>query len=100
MPTFVVTYDYLPDSSEARDAEMVLHRQWLSDRAARGELLAAGSFADALGAHLLFRAASWRALEKDIATDPFVSSGLILRTVVREWNPKFGTLVDELNSDC
>jgi uncharacterized protein YciI len=98
MPTYVVIHDYRPESAEGRAAVMTAHRRWLSDRADRGELLGAGSFEDATGAFLIFRARSRPFLQEDITTDPFVVSDLILRTVVREWRPKFGTLVDALVS--
>jgi uncharacterized protein YciI len=98
MPTYVVIHDYRPESTEGRAAVMKAHRRWLSDRAEREELLGAGSFDDASGAFLIFRAESRTFLQDDIATDPFVTSDCVLRTVVREWKPKFGTLVDALIS--
>ena len=98
MPTFVVTHTYRLRSEPRRAELMSQHRDWLRRRVDAGSLLGAGSFADGIGAQLVFRASSAEDLRSDVATDPFVEGDVIADTSLREWNPKFGTLLDCLTA--
>ncbi|HWM84525.1 MAG TPA: YciI-like protein [Kofleriaceae bacterium] len=82
-----VTPDYLERRAEFRSAHLA--RAWAAHE--RGELVLAGALADPVdGAVLLFRGDSPAVAEDFARTDPYVTSGLVVRWHVREWSTVVG----------
>lgn len=91
MTVFAVRYAY-NDNAEHRLAVRPMHRAWLAERLAAGELLASGPFADegAPGALLVFRAGSRDELDAIVGQDPFAGADVLAATDVREWEQVLG----------
>ncbi|HWM88321.1 MAG TPA: YciI-like protein [Kofleriaceae bacterium] len=82
-----VTPDYVERRAEFRSAHLA--RAWAAHE--RGELVLAGALADPIdGAVLLFRGDSPAVAEDFARTDPYVTSGLVVRWRVREWSTVVG----------
>jgi uncharacterized protein YciI len=86
---FVVTYRYNHDVG-SRDLQRPVHRQWLADRFAAGDLMTSGPLASGKGAVLLWRARNEDELGRVLEDDPFAMHGLIAQTDIQEWVPVFG----------
>ncbi len=74
-----------------RDAEKVqslrpVHRQYLTGLRDKGQLAAAGPFADGTGALIIYEAASAEEAEKLLRADPFHQNGVFVTYVLRPWN--------------
>ncbi|MEV0088905.1 YciI family protein [Saccharopolyspora sp. NPDC050642] len=85
MAKFVVELVYGEDE-ERRLEVRPAHREYCRGLAERGVLLAAGPFADNLGAQLIYEAADADELGGVLAADPYTEAGVIAKTTVREWN--------------
>jgi len=84
---YEVGEDYVSRRAEFRDAH--LEKAWKAS--ARGELVLGGALANPVdGAVLLFRGDSPEVAEKFARADPYVTSGLVKRWHVREWNTVAG----------
>jgi uncharacterized protein len=84
---YEVGEDYLARRGEFRDAHLQL--AWAASE--RGELVLAGALADPVdGAVLLFKGDSAAAAESFAMVDPYVTSGLVKRWYVRQWNTVAG----------
>jgi uncharacterized protein YciI len=82
-----VSDDYLQRRPEFRSAHLA--KAWAAH--ARGELVLGGALAEPVdGAVLLFRGDSARVAEAFAEVDPYVTSGLVTRWRVREWNTVAG----------
>jgi uncharacterized protein len=89
---YEVSSDYLSRRAEFRDAHLRL--AWQAQ--ARGELILGGALADPVdGAVLLFKCESAEVVERFVAADPYVSSGLVTNWRVRPWTTVVG---DEASS--
>jgi uncharacterized protein YciI len=86
---YAVRYTYTDDTERVSTIRPV-HRAWLADRLAAGELLASGPFADGAGALLIFGAASREELDALVAQDPYQGGGVLAEVEVREWRQVFG----------
>ena len=90
MTTFAVTYSYR-DLPDVRAAALAEHRAYLADRAAAGQLLGAGAYAEgAPGALLVFRTDGRAELDTVLAGDPFTRVGLLEAVDVRVWGLTIG----------
>jgi uncharacterized protein YciI len=90
MTVYAVRYTY-NDDAEHRLAVRPVHRAWLAERLAAGDLLASGPFADgAPGALLLVRVASRDELDALLARDPFASEDVLAAVEVRAWEQVLG----------
>ena len=79
--------DYVERRAEFRNAHLEL--AWAAS--GRGELILGGALADPVdGALLLFKADSPAAAENFARVDPYVTSGIVKRWHVRQWNTVAG----------
>ena len=79
--------DYIARRAEFRGAHLEL--AWAASR--RGELVLAGALADPVdGAILLFKGDSPSVAESFARVDPYVTSGIVKRWHVRQWNTVAG----------
>jgi hypothetical protein len=91
---YAVRYTY-NDQTEHLAATRPVHRAWLAERLAAGDLLVSGPFADgAPGALLVFRAASPDDLHALLAQDPYASADVLADVEVRAWVQVFGPWAD------
>ena len=91
MTVYAVRYTYTDDTAH-RLVVRPVHRTWLAERLAAGDLLASGPFADEgkPGALLVFRAGSRPDLDEILAHDPFAVEGVVAAVAVREWEQVLG----------
>jgi uncharacterized protein YciI len=83
---WLLLYDYVPDYLERRGEFRPLHFEHASAYAARGELIAAGAFAEpADGAVLVFASDDESVAEEFAVNDPYVKNGLVTSWRVRRW---------------
>jgi uncharacterized protein len=89
---FVLFYEFAPDYLDRRGPLRAEHLRLAWEAQARGHFFLGGAFADpADGAVIIFRCDS-RSIPEDFAkADPYVTSGLVTRWHVREWNTVVGT---------
>jgi uncharacterized protein YciI len=79
--------DFVARRAEFRSAHLEL--AWAASK--RGELILGGALADPVdGALLLFKAGSPAVAENFARVDPYVTSGLVKRWYVRQWNTVVG----------
>ena len=94
MTVYAVRYTY-NDKTANLAATRPVHRAWLTERLAAGDLLASGPFADGdPGALLVFRAASRDELDALVAQDPYAAADVLAAVEVRAWEQVFGPWVD------
>lgn len=109
MPIFAIHYTYPDDTTELMTVRPA-HRQWLSSLPG---LLVAGMYQDGLdevsagepteqsprqAALIIVAAESMAAVIETFDHDPYWLGGLVLRRVVREWNPPLGSWVADAAS--
>ena len=92
MPTFAVTYVYLPDT-ESLDRLRPDHRAFLADQ--DGLLLSGPT--DDNGALLIWEGKSVAEIEEVLDDDPFWTAGLITERAVVGWNPVLGPWRESLD---
>jgi uncharacterized protein YciI len=89
MKHFILTYILAPDYLERREAFRAEHLALAQAAVARGELLLGGAARERGHAPdqavLLFAGEDSSAAEAFARTDPYVTSGIVLRWEVREW---------------
>lgn len=85
MPTFVVEYDYSPDTSSGRDDHRTDHRAWLRELERRKILRSSSPRADHSGATMIVEGADKESVERMFAHDPFALAHLIEHVRVSEW---------------
>jgi uncharacterized protein len=84
---YEVGEDYLARRGEFRNAHLAL--AWAASE--RGELLLGGALADPIDTSLLlFKADSAAVAENFARVDPYVTSGIVKRWRVRQWNTVAG----------
>ncbi|GAA1388841.1 YciI family protein [Luteococcus peritonei] len=93
MAYYAVIYTYA-DDAVAMDENRPAHRAYLSELAARDQLVASGPMlgTSPATALILLRAESEEQVRALLAGDPFQQLGLVARTDVAEWNPVIGVL--------
>lgn len=93
MKHFLLFYEAGPDYAEKRAPHRPAHLAHAKAAAARGELLAAGAYADPIdGSVLLFRGESRTVAEAFAEADPYVTAGVVTAWRVREWTTVVGPL--------
>ena len=86
MKHWLLFYDYVPDYLERRGEHRPAHFEHARAAVARGELLAAGAFAEpADGAVFAFATDDERVVEAFATDDPYVKNGLVTSWRVRRW---------------
>lgn len=86
---YILFYDYGENALERRAPYRDQHLGLAKASHGKGDMVIAGAFNDPLdGAALVFR--TREAAEAFVATDPYVSSGLVTGWRVREWNVVIG----------
>ncbi len=94
MTVYAVRYTY-NDNTDALLATRPLHRAWLAERLAAGDLLASGPFADGTGGALLvFRAGTDDELADHLAHDPYAARGVLASVETHAWEQVFGPWAD------
>jgi len=83
---YVVLYESAPDVATNPAPRFAAHRARVDEFAARGELLAVGTFADpqTQGSMSVFR--TREAAQEFVDGDPFVLDGVVASYEIREWN--------------
>jgi len=66
-----------------------LHRQYLAELKARGQLAVSGPFTDEPGALIVYEADTQEQAEAILRGDPFCQNGIFVRWQLRPWNPVF-----------
>ncbi|HEY0748354.1 MAG TPA: YciI-like protein [Steroidobacteraceae bacterium] len=88
---YLLFYEFVSDYVERRPRFRAQHLKLAWEAQARGELILAGAFADPIdGAALLFRCESRAVPDRFVASDPYVTSGLVKKWTVREWTTVVG----------
>jgi len=89
MVLHVVFYETNPDAVALIPEQYPAHRARVDEFHARGELVMVGTFGDPIaeGSMAVFR--TREGAEEFVADDPFVTSGVVGRWYLREWNEAF-----------
>ena len=88
---FILLYDYVADAETRRAPLRPDHLAHARDYNERGLLVTAGAFAKPLdGAALVFKADDRSAVEAFVASDPYVTGGLVTDWRIREWTVVIG----------
>ena len=83
---YVLQYDYVENVVEKRAPLREAHFTLARAALARGELLLGGALADPVDSALLvFRVDDPALVERFVADDPYVQSGIVTRWRVRPW---------------
>ncbi|HEV3238051.1 MAG TPA: YciI-like protein [Gemmataceae bacterium] len=91
MKYYAVIYYLVDDYLMRRAAFREQHLRLAREAHGRGELLLAGALSDpADRALLVFRAPDSSVVEKFVASDPYVTQGLVTRWEIRPWNVVIG----------
>jgi uncharacterized protein YciI len=85
---FAAIIEYLQEPDKVNSLRPV-HRQYLLDLKARGQLAATGPFTDGSGALIIYEAATAEEAEQLLKGDPFSQNGVFVSYVLRPWNPVF-----------
>jgi uncharacterized protein YciI len=83
---YAAVIEYVQDAERVQSLRPV-HRQYLAALRDRGQLAAAGPFADGSGALIIYEAASADEAERLLQGDPFHQNGIFVRYVLRPWSP-------------
>ena len=86
MTLFALEYQF-PEDSTRRLEVRPRHRAYLQELAARGQVLAAGPFADERGALIVYDVSDAAALDRLLADDPYTIEDVYGARTVREWRP-------------
>ncbi|HEY4367888.1 MAG TPA: YciI-like protein [Steroidobacteraceae bacterium] len=88
---YLLLYDFCSDYLERRAQFRTAHLDLAWKAQERGELVIAGALAEPVdGAVLVFKADSPAVVEQFVATDPYVTNGLVTRWRVRPWTTVVG----------
>lgn len=89
---YILLYDLVDDYIERRAPLRDAHLGLAREAHKRGELLLAGAFADPIdGAALVFTTEDRAVVERFVADDPYVKSGLVTEWRIRRWNVVIGS---------
>lgn len=84
LPTFVVTYRYVPEMEERRTPHRQEHLHWLRELAGAGRMILAGATLDPVeSAILVVRAEDMFAVRRLLLDDPYAKANLIVDVAVR-----------------
>ena len=88
---FLLFYEFVPDYLQHRGQFRSEHLRLAWESQGRGELILAGAYADPVdGAALLFKGDSSAVAERFVASDPYVTAGLVKSWRIREWKTVVG----------
>jgi len=88
---YLLFYEFAPDYLERRGACRAEHLRLAWEAHERGELVLGGALADPADQGIaLFKADSPAVVEKFVAEDPYVRSGIVVRYRVRPWTTVVG----------
>ena len=83
---FAAIIEYSQDKALIAERRPV-HRQYLADLKAKGQLAASGPFTDDSGALIVYEAPTAADAEALLKADPFNLAGVFLSYKLRPWNP-------------
>ena len=83
---FAAMIEYAQDKAKTAAVRPV-HRQYLAELKAAGQLAASGPFTDDSGALIIYEVASKEEAENLLKEDPFCGAGVFVRWQLRPWNP-------------
>jgi uncharacterized protein YciI len=90
---YLLTYEFVPDFQERRQALRGEHLKRAWEAHDRGELVLAGALTDPpAGSVLLFQGDSPVAAERFAQADPYVTGGIVQRWQVRQWTTAVGAM--------
>jgi uncharacterized protein YciI len=88
---YLLSYEFVEDMTERRVPFRAEHLALARTAFERAELVVAGAFSDAPpGAIMIFRADQSDVVDRFVAADPYVQSGLVTRWQVRPLQVGFG----------
>lgn len=82
---YAAIIEYSQDKAKIAEIRPV-HRQYLAQLKASGQLAASGPFTDDSGALIVYEAVTKDEAEKMLQGDPFHANGIFLRWQLRPWN--------------
>lgn len=84
LPTFVVTYRYVPEMADRRTPYREDHLAWLRGLNEEGRLILAGAVLDPVdSAVLIMRGEDMHAVRRTLLDDPYAKANLIVGVSVR-----------------
>lgn len=83
---YAAIIEYLRDDAKIAAVRPV-HRQYLAQLKANGQLAVSGPFTDDSGALIVYETESAADAEKLLQGDPFHANGIFVRYMLRPWNP-------------
>ena len=86
MAYFALFYDVVDDFTDRRTPHRPAHLKMVRDGYGSGELVLGGALQDPPGALLVFRTDDRSVVERFVANDPYVTSGLVTKWRIRPWN--------------
>ena len=88
---YLLFYDYVEDAVEKRAPHREEHLRLAQEAVDRGELVLGGAYADPVdGAVLVFRCDNLSVVEAFVASDPYVTNGVVTAWRVRPWTVVIG----------
>jgi len=88
---YLLFYDYVEDAVEKRAPHREKHLRLAGEALERGELVLGGAYADPVdGAVLVFRCDEQSVVETFVASDPYVTNGVVTAWRVRPWTVVIG----------
>jgi uncharacterized protein YciI len=85
---YAVVYTYPEDQSKIAEVRPE-HRRYLGSLQEQGKLVAAGPFANDVGALIIYEADSEEATSQLIQNDPFHKAGIFAQYTIRAWTKVF-----------
>ena len=89
MPKFAAIIEYIQDKEKVERIRP-LHRQYLRELLAKGNLFATGPFEDGYGALIVYEADTLEQAESFLKGDPFHAEGVFVEWELRPWKVVMG----------
>ena len=86
---FAAVIEYIQDKDKVESIRP-LHRQYLRDLLAKGNMFATGPFEDGYGALIVYEAETLEQAEKFLKGDPFHVGGVFVQWKIRPWKVVMG----------
>jgi len=86
---FAAVIEYIQDKDKVEQLRP-LHRQYLRDLLAKGQLFSAGPFDDGFGALIVYEAETLEQAESLLRGDPFHAAGVFVEWKIRPWKVVMG----------
>ncbi len=81
--------DFNPEPSKVAENRPA-HREYLAAMKKAGKLVVAGPYIDMSGGILVYETATPEETDQILREDPFFTSGIFVKWVIRPWNPVMG----------